>query len=975
MPLIIEKGSPQSSSVINLSKQKKPSFLTHLKKIFSAVSSPFRCCSCTGKVKNIFTKREITLLRDDRVHSMTTSKTAASLDSKKIQEMTTNEASTIQEQPKRVNQEPLYVTFDPALESFREFVRDFAVLSVDVLYEKHIDPKLETVQNAAPSLPPLIKSIATLLIEIGDKAAKPLFQKFSQQKAQVIDPALTRIFKMLLREDSLALRDHLYASLEQTIRKESLPKGQKHEDYIKPLIAWLLHPDSQHQNVANFFPSEGKYDLALIEKLLVEGRSFLKIQQMLDHETLYHSLKSRIHQQLKDSSLYSGQNFDKDYIDPILNWLLRSDLSTALADLFTPPERYREEVIDKVFEMAITMLVERKVDQYANLLEKTLQRRLGEIVHHTLNINATHFADFFSERFAELIGSMPFTATFDHFIHEIVAKQISSYIEAEKVVEKGDEQHEAHRAVLEKAKLAASMNPKNSEELEAKVRAQTHLVSVAKHGGDEAYLENVLIEKFTTLPGCNPHIKQIVAQQAKFYQQGKDPALAKKIHEKALFTSFAENLLTLMLPIKKQVGAEGEIQEIDPFMELWDRLHLPDEFYGLIQHIEELASEFITPETLSLFGRVKQPTIDMFKSMFKTAAQDLLKKQLVSLLQQAFEQITKPESLNEIVAENILPAVNAKLVQVFIYQELGRNIKALAPLFHTLVKEGPEQRDINIRALQKALLKITKEKFKQFDGKGFHLTEVHDDQEANLSYSNLSGDTWLEFTLPAITEIEKNLLNSQINGITVDPSKVSSTEIVDLLTKIFQESSQKNDPIFGDIVMNLIFKVGDWKHEGVIGFFIKEAISQGLTGSLQELRMSHVALIDNISDALKSSLLDRQYLEKLFSDQPVPAPVHTEQKLAHQIHVTSQIAHDLIMRIAQQKGSIATFAVKRILKDNPGEVDKLITKIYHKLFGNQMLNENFLINTCEELFRSLSIAAEDLRRSENLRIHQLVSTV
>jgi hypothetical protein len=166
--------APTESSPNNLSLP-KPSKLTRLlQKIRRLVSSIFCCFSCTGNVKHFFNPREITLLRSPG-HPQPLSPPASS-SGKKVAPINPKDKNSSGNQTAK--KEPIYHAYDDSLEGMREFLRELACLSIDVLHDKHLKAQLETVQKAAPNVAN-VKSIAMVLVEIGDKAAKPFYQKFS----------------------------------------------------------------------------------------------------------------------------------------------------------------------------------------------------------------------------------------------------------------------------------------------------------------------------------------------------------------------------------------------------------------------------------------------------------------------------------------------------------------------------------------------------------------------------------------------------------------------------------------------------------------------------------------------------------------------------------------------------------------------------------------------------------------------------
>lgn len=913
--------------------------------------------------KEFFSSREVILLRDDRTSPHTPQ--APILQDKNITVTSPlNASASYTTSDTKEPSEPPYHTYDDTLEDFRSFIREFSKMSADIIYEKHIVEHLESVQNLAPSLPPIIKSITKLLVEMGDKAAKPLFKRFAAQKAQAIDPALRKIFNILLKPDMAIFREKLSKHLLTTtlFKEDTCPS-----DYINPIINWLSTPEDHRKPLNELYEKNKHLDQQLIDHLCDKATTFWNEMQQHENEALYESLEKQLTTEFAESKIPLKENLEGHYIQPILVWLLRSDHSAPLTDIFGPLDLNKEELLDNIFERAITLLVEKKIDQYAQILEKTMERRLGHIIHQMVQKNASRIADFFSDRISELVISMPFTETIDNLIHNVLHLQIKGLIESEK-------DQEAQRQLLAKARCVAEITPANEESLEAQIRAQNHLNSAAKHGGDEAFLLHIKLENFSKHAACNPHIQQIIDQEINLILQNRDPLLSRRANEKALYTAIAENLVNLMTPTKKQVGANGEIEEIDPFVELWNRLYVPEEFYNLIKYSEELTQEFITPDTAALFEKIKQPTIEIIKNIFKTTTKDLLKKQLETVVEKTFEKLTHPQHLNEINAEHTFPLLNSLLIELFAKQELGRNLKEFAPYFHKLITADTEQRDMEIRNLQNALIKLSKNKFTYFDPTQFYSGEG-EDKTKGMTVSELSPLDWLNLTQNVVIELEQEILNSQVNGQAFDPASTSPTEINAILKKIFKSSPNTNNPAFGELSMDILFKLGKLQNGSLAGFFIKDALSSNITESVEPWRESYHRLIRTTTQALKKSFLDQAALKALFSDNTPPLPSFTDQRLAHQIQVTACLAYDIIMGIAQEKGNISKYATKKLLTDNPDEINRMITTVYQKTLGNQILNQNLIVNACEKIFLSLAISSDSIGMRENIKAHQLAAEI
>lgn len=939
-----------------------------IKKIWQTISAIastiFSCLSSLCSPREFFNSREITLLRDERTsRNPNINIPLTPLIDRTITVKNPTNNPLLDDEPIN-NQEPKYIAFDDSLENLRSFTREFSVLGVDVLYENLVVDHLDTAQTIAPSLPPVIKSIAKLLVEMGDKAAKPLFKKFSEQKAQTIDPALQKIFKTLLKPDLNYLREKLCVYLTENLANRTFEEGITASDYVTPLLNWVSCCEEQRQPLNELFLKNKKLDQQLIKQLLDKAQPFWNDQIDAEKSKLYLSLEETLCEEFKNTKVPLKQTIDNDYIRPILAWMLLSNQSIPLNNIFGFIDPQKEELIDRVFERLISLLVEKKVDQYSSFLEKTMQRHLGEIIHQMMQKNAVRVSDFFSERISELITTMSFTETVDSLIHNTFTQQIQAISIAE-------DNREEEKQFLEKASAIAKIVPNTAESLEAQIRAQNHLNSVLKHGGDEAFLNHTLLEAFSKHPTCHPVIKQMIEQEIQWIMQGKDPGVVRRASEKALYTNLAENLLDLMMPIRKRLGTNGEIEEIDPFVDLWDRLYLPDEFYNLIKQSEELTQEFATPEMTALLEKIKLPVVEIIKKTFIVIVKDKLKKQLVDIVHSAFEKIINPEKVNEINAEHSLPSLNKNLIETFSKQELGRRLNEFAPLFYALVTSDSSEHDERFLELQQALIKQVKSKFDQFNPNEFYSNHEEKDNATQLVLSGLSDQDWLNLTKNIVGNLEQNIRQSKINKVDFNPEKTNLGEIKDILKKSFKSEFKMNNPNFGNLSMDLIFKLGKFENEWLIGLFMKDKISTNVTESIEPWRQSHKKLIDTITEGLNDTFLNPTAVKSLLSNEPSkPSPL-IEQKLTHQIDVTARLAYDVIIGLAQEEGMIISFATKKILKGNAEMLNKVITNIYKKLQGNRMVNQNLVVNVSEKIFKSLAAAAESVRMAENIKAHQL----
>lgn len=931
-------------------------------KICTIVSRIFGVLSCGKGLDNLFDQREISLLRNDRIVPPS-SLPPQLLPDHLVIPMTTNEERP--EEPAQPNQVLPRQQFDETLEEARIFLRDLVNLTLDVIDKEHIEPQIEAFQQLAPSFPPVVKSFAKLIIEMGDKAAKPLFKKLAEQKSEVIDPTLRKMLKTLLRTGNTNLRGDLFQYLKHELERRPLPKGQKPLDYIKPIMSWIFPKENERPLLASLFPSDGTYDSHLIDILCEKAQAFYQTYNVSDLDRLYYRMENKIHKDLKDFKIPQGQDLDNNYIKPILNWLLCSEQLVPIYSLFSPQEQFDANLIDKVFESAIIFLVERKIDHYATILEKTLKRRLGEILQNTIRVNALNIANYFSARFAELITNMPYTKTVDNLISQVFAKHIEGYLVATKGMEN-------HLKVLSKARRAIKLDAKTPAQIKVKKEAEEHLASVQNHGGEEKFLYDMFLEEFSRQPCCNPNIKKIIDQHLYNVLQKKDPSHAIPGIESSMYALLAGEITKLMLPSKKVINESGQVEERDPLVDLWNQLYLPDEFYELLKHVEELASEFITPEIVSLFASVKEPLLAGIEKLAMTLAQELLKNQLVDIIKKSFEIFANSENLDELAAETLLPNLNEQILKVFVKQELGRNVAVTSPLFHDLILAIPAQREEEIEKLQDIFLGMVKNKFNKFSPVNFYVTEAHSGGKAVLSYSNLTDASIKYLILNYIEYVEERLKEKMREPDRVHPA-LTLNEVREVMKKLSLEKDKDNIPIFGEIVMNMIFKVGEWRNEGLIGFFIKDAISKGISTGTKEFRMNYHYLIQTMVGGLRSTFLDPVRISKMINSHSSSPPQHTKEKLQHQIDVTSRISYDMIIGLAGDQGAIAKFTTKKYFNEDHKTLSTLITRIYEKVLGDRILNENILMQVMTEIFRGFAASAETIRAQESQQMQNVVT--
>ena len=754
---------------------------------------------------------------------------------------------------------PPYRHFDSSLEELRSFFRDFLKLIADKTYTQYAQTPVESIQDSAASFLSYINSISQTLIEMGDKAAKPLFQKFAEQKAQGIDPVFQKIFKKL----------------------------------IKPNIDIPITTDS--------WRDEQQFE---IKKLLIE-------------------LEEHVTQELKGEFIPPNEDMLRNYIRPTLEWLL-GDHSVPLMKT-KELENRQENVIDTIFEKAISFLVARKVCYYSDHLQKTIQRSFVEITQHALHLNTSIIADFFSEKIAALIKSISFPELFDEILHEVIGNHIKEIVIAEK-----------H---LEEAKTAL-------EHIDENIYPEfykKYLTNIERRGGKEHFFEHITLKKFSEQQTCKLSIKRMIEQELSLAEKGIDPQHARLVGEQAIYKEISEKLYSALLCTSQKIASDGSVEEVDPFIELWNQLYFPEELRSIVNQFTELTNELVTPSIAGRLQQAKKPFLDVIKEICIGIARDSVKDIFTKVVKTGFERISNRNSWDEIFINTITPIINAQLIQYMMSQEVKYHPDS-AHFFLQLVRSEEANRPTIKENIRKKLIELTKSQFNHFDPDKFDIFEEQD----TVKFSALSNDDWNSFADGTIQEFEQIILEAS-----PDLTAINESSIKAIFQVYFDKPPSGTDPAFGKIAKELVLELGKGSPRLFSLTGLEKIISDALADKTQKMRQSHDYFTKLMTTSLKENFLSSEWVNTLFLDEQPQHAALTKEKLAHQIHAVSSLAHDLFSRKTKQEGWIVNLGFQAFLTDNPSKLEEMVSNIYNKMFKSKILNMSILVNATNKIFQTM----------------------
>lgn len=686
--------------------------------------------------------------------------------------------------------------------------------------------------------------------------------------------------------------------------------------------------------------------------------SSMTLDTNLEQEVLEY-LRTKLPSEIQCDDSFPEATLIEKYAQPIARWLFsqREEPLNAYLDHSLP---IQDEIADKVFEVAMNYLIERKINHYLEVFNTNLQRNLNEIVLTTLKSNAERITDMLTARLGDLIEEWKFAETFDKVIHESAKDQVDRVIQAQKVKIE-------HEGTIKTAESLLQREPKNVKERNDRTLAERHMGIVNQQGGVENFLEQTFLEEFSKNTSGLYHLEKLVEKQSALRSIGQNSDDEKHKHDQELYVAVANEVSQLLLQ-PTYANQSNEIVEISPYSRIINQLKLPQEFYDLRDNLQIVSTDFVNPRTIDFFQQIQNPIEEALQTVFEKSVKEIAKRGLTALIKHLFEMVTIEENFDDLNADTTFPAVNKKLILTCFNLTIEQNITKLAPLLHRtcLNRENEEYRN----ELKENILTLCKNGFHSFNGNEFYSLEPAEGEE--ITYMNLSDEEWRSFADNACLRLENVLLQKHGEE---NLRQLTQKEMEKTLQLFFKEPVPHNDPVWGDISMNLILNVGDLPLAGVVNYFIRDALSGIITDSLSDIRVSYHFIFNNINEKLREKLLDRNFIRGLLSKQPPKQPKKSKERLQHQLKITSQIAHDLVFKLAQMKGMIVRAATWAVIGNDSSIINGIANKIYQRTFGREILNQYLVGNAAEKILKDLHAAADRIRERELSRVQATIIQV
>lgn len=653
--------------------------------------------------------------------------------------------------------------------------------------------------------------------------------------------------------------------------------------------------------------------------------------------------------------------------DKVLDWFFNSDHSQTPYKLFeNDPQAPSEEIVQRVVNTCLQILVEKKIDYFTNKYHSVLQKDLPAIVEKTVRTNALKITDALSTRMAEVLQNMgdeQFTVLFDKIV-EIAGKHVtnitSSYEEAEQAAKD-------HQALKEHAEKIVRRTPKNENERIIYKKCEEYLKNLKKKGGIPGIQEDVLLSTFLRLSGNDA------------------PCI-----DNTITNDISELIWEALLP---SVIKDGKT--VNGLENLLSKIELPQQCKDFLNEAKEIAEKIISKESFNELEALVNTAGD-FKELALDGCKEVLKLGLNEAIDIVVKQMSKPEELNLVLANSALPSATETMIKFFADDLFQANVKKMAPYIQKLVdgndKEGTE------KELFSVLFKIATRKAPQFK---FTLADEED---------------FKRIVKPRIQEIVE--LFNEIKQKKKEQWKPDLKTTIAIIKEYYsyQTNSKENNPHFADFIHASL-------HTGEFGPVLprmfdlnltRNMVSKMVTNSVQTYRktyrtglntaipmarenyykkevvekwIKHYPKLESIDADIKKLKKDIEKLEyeieqlkkknkdtndvavrentrkigklteKLTAKQDLRVEVIDEntkhekelqearKNLSVQVDKAARLGHDIIMFKAEQVpvlGILCKFIIKRILGPTADKIRRVVLTLFNRIIGRQAFNEHLL---------------------------------
>lgn len=807
--------------------------------------------------------------------------------------------------------------YDDSLENMRSFALEFIKLLSKDIYEDECASAVKKIQEVASQLPEKLKAGAARIIDIGDALSDSLMD---QLKAHNINDHLTPAFKQILdklkQNSNLEQINILRNFLKDSFKTESLPKGQKIEEYIEPVIEWIFNSDYTTP-LKNQFPHNKAFDDEKIRLVFVKAITF-KVHHKID------SFQGRL---------------------------------------------------NKLLQVTMPKVVQEILQDNALMITDHLTKRLSELISNMGDVNFKETFDnvaLCAQKQAELtagLNSIDKLSAYDAHLktHDIMAQTDVGHPLIKKIIEFGKKAPQDAKEYNDSAErdyflqfagdLLDLLLPPQQIEKPANGEENT------KDGF------SVLWNKFS----FGKELNQLIDQSKELLTATIGQNQYTKILENNIIPLVEKFVLTSAKEFTKRLIAEKMQQILE---KLTQPDNLEDLFAEVLPIIEENIIEILSEQTLNANDK---KVFSIFEDLIfkdRTQVYEAVGKNLYGEMSKFLEQYSKAEHVSEEdFIKNYVPNIVSNMTQTFlqkemlnpwpeelfqslrrgeedsenkIYQELYKRVKTKIPS----LKEGNEEDFQKFVTISKPVVKemantlFAAQTF--FESKGLVLTLSH--------IQNLFEPK----------EIEENSIYGEL---VVNLLKIGGFGKKTTVVKLLQGT-------IGNIILKSINKFRT-SHRALLNTVLNSQRKILLPKNPDEKNADSLSKLQDIKQSLlaeKQKLEENPVLNKEQIALTEQKLTEIQLKIVHEIEENKKLVREGVERVARAAFDFLHYNLKtsqgwsvgKIFQTAVGYSDfqNVIWNCYNKIIKDQILIKNLALNIQEVVFHALSESNKNLEEKK-----------
>ncbi len=839
---------------------------------------------------------------------------------------------------------------NPVYQDFREAAMGFIDHALEATYEEKIVDVVPTVQGYVGKFEQFMNTGADVVISIGSSLSRPLKEKLDGFKiAEQLGPDFERLIKWLLKDketiDQAAFIERLKVKL------GDIAEHDKRDVAIGHCREWLFEGD---QSTPLLTPDQSFVDAAILERVFKESIVILSEQRISEFNKKVTTLNDKLPDIFKRMLMKNGHKLGGIVLDRLLQVIDKTPYTKTYKDLISLLADHSSAVdqAEKARDSA-------KRDERARL--DRYDRAAMDDVHRDPRVE--------ENRQVLIANREAYQSESRKLWCKVAGKKAEqAAIEAAKLrfkTLKQEEPEPAELAQIKKEGYSLWLSSQGREAREEAVRQVNAQIQSVFEGDDqdakdslEQQVRELWIQetgevaaqktyKSYTVRGerlCHPGIDelQLVNRIDQVKNGKKIPKLFEIMEvifsqndqeEKHLFDSSANRIIELLFPEVTVIDSHDRSRKVDGLLYLFDQIEYEHELKEIYDEATYIYDQVLTDQKQKFIVNFIRSNRERFDDCMVRYAKSEVRTAIKEAIATLFQKFIIPEKIDEMIAYDMLPAVQETIVELLAKNIISDNLNTYSPLYTRLLYASAEDKDAIREEFVDTLVARVRGNLNSF--------EVEDEKLKELVRNQ-------------IVELEE-ILRAFLDEREEQEGEDREALIRSAINSIFRNHYSGTSARYGDLVINTAFKLGGLNStaETFAGWF-KGTISREISSATHELQDSPKYLLDNATQQIRKKYGTKDTVrELLFVDREEVDAAERRQKLEEELTKTARVAHDLLMYVSNQQSWYARRPIQWVIGSTPDHLEQVIKRVYHKMFDHPLYTQNLMVKIQEKISRAL----------------------